>query len=234
MALHKFLCPKCHVEVCVPQEAIGQRAKCCKCGESVLIPSPEKDKSFRLRLVDEQRAELEEKSRQAEAQRMREEEVQRIRAENERKLEDERLQEDKRRQEVAREKQEEERQAELRRLYEVRHSQEKQEQTRLEHMIDVHQEFKAPEIIDPEDSASFVYFMGVILFLAGIVGGFWGIADALNKDSVIPFIIGTAVLLQCFLMAAILFLARGFTRNMFYICKNLEHHSRQWQDAREK
>ena len=63
MALHKFLCPQCHEEVSVPREAIGQRGKCCMCGEVILVPSPENDKLFRQRLVDEQRAKIEEQRR---------------------------------------------------------------------------------------------------------------------------------------------------------------------------
>jgi hypothetical protein len=191
----------------------------------VLVPSPEKDRTFRQQLADEQRTKFEEKHRQDEAKRIQEEEERRIAAENERKREEERRLEEER-------KREEERQAELRRLYEVRHQQEKQENLRLDRMIEAQQEFTAPEIVEPGASATFVYVMGVILILAGIVAGIWGIAEAADKGSVLPFIIGTVLLLQCFLVAAFFFLACGVAHNIFYICKNLEHYSRRWQDGK--
>ncbi len=231
MALHKFLCPQCREEVSVPREAIGQRGKCCMCGEMVLVPSPEKDKAFRQRLVDEQHAKLEEKRRQDEAKRMREDEEQRmaaervcIRLEEEHKREEERVREERKR--------EDERHAENRRLYEARQAEIKrteQEKKRTEQ-----EKFDSPGIIEPGDSAAFVHVMGVILIVAGIVAGGWGVVEASNKQSALPFIIGAIVLLQCFLVAAFFFLACGVTHNIFYICKNLEHYSLRWQDGNER
>ncbi len=221
MASHKFMCPQCHEEVTVPREAIGQRAKCCMCGEMVLVPSPEKDKAFRKRISEEQRTELDAKLRQDEEKRLREEEerrnaaeLARIRMEDQRKLEEKSIEE--------RHKREAESQAEQRNMLAER----QEAAERIAQEI-----FNAPVIINPEDAVKFVDIMAVILILAGGVAGVWGCVEAANKQSAIPFIVGAIVLLQCFLVAAFFFLATSVAQNMFYICKNLEHYTRRWQEA---
>jgi hypothetical protein len=91
------------------------------------------------------------------------------------------------------------------------------------------EQFYGPEIVEPGAAASFLNGMGFVLILIGIIAGIVGIVAAVIKFSIMPFLVGTLVLFECLLAAALIFLVYGVAKNIFYMCKCLEFHSRRWR-----